>query len=479
MRRTAINLILASIGFVATISSACAGDWLQFRGVNSAGRAVGEGALPAEIGPDKHIVWKTPLPPGHSSPVVAGNRIFLTGVRDKQLITMGLDRASGSVLWETEAPHETLETVHRIGSFAQSSPATDGRHVVSFFGSSGLFCYDAEGHELWRHRMGPFKNDFGAGSSPLIVDDRVILVQDHDTDSFMAAYDVSTGRELWKVDRSEFPRNFASPVIWNVGGRKQIVCAATLRVVGYDFDTGRELWTVRGIARFVSATPVVGDDGTLYVAGWAAGGDAGGERFIVPAFDAVVDEIDKNKNGGFEEDELSEGPIKQRFTQVDRDKSGTLSRQEYEFFRRLFTEGKNLVIAIRPGGSNDITASHVLWTNEKQVPFCASPLYADGLLFTVKDGGILASLDARTGKPLKLGRLSAGGAFYSSPVAGDGKVFFINELGNLTVISAEGEWQILHTADFNENVYATPALVDGRIYLRTAGALYCFAAEGR
>ncbi|HTI52417.1 MAG TPA: PQQ-binding-like beta-propeller repeat protein [Planctomycetaceae bacterium] len=479
MSRLALALIVASIGPITVNSHARADDWLQFRGANAAGLAVGQGKLPAEIGPEQHVLWKTSLPPGHSSPVIAGSRIYLTAVRDEHLLTIGLDRATGKILWEAEAPHEVLETVHRIGSHAQSSPATDGKYVVSFFGSSGLYCYDTDGHELWHHRMGPFKNDFGAGSSPLIVDDHVILGQDHDTDSFLAVYDKATGRELWKIDRSEFPRNFATPVIWTVGGRKQIVCAATLRVVGYDFEDGRELWTVRGIARFVSATPVVGDDGTLYVAGWAAGGDAGGERFIVPAFDDVVAEYDKNKNGGFEEAELPEGPIKQRFTQVDRDKSGSLSREEYDFFRRLFSDGKNLVVAIRPGGTGEITGTHVLWTNQKQVPFCASPLFTDGRLFTVKDGGILASLDARTGKQIKLGRLSSGGAFYSSPVAGDGKVYLVSEPGNLTVISSDGEWQILHTADFGENVYATPAIVDGRIYLRTTSALYCFAADAK
>lgn len=479
MRRAELMLIVASIGFAVSISNARGGDWLQFRGPNASGLAVGVGPLPTGIAPDKHVLWKTPLPPGHSSPVIAGSRIFLTAVRDGHLLTIGLDRHSGRVVWEAEAPHETLETVHRIGSHAQSSPATDGKHVVSFFGSSGLYCYDVDGRELWHHRMGPFKNDFGAGSSPLIVDGSVVLGQDHDTDSFLAAYDKTTGRELWKIDRSEFPRNFATPVVWTVAGRKQIVCAATLRVVGYDFDSGRELWTVRGIARFVSATPVVGDDGTLYVAGWAAGGDVGGERFSVASFDDLLPTIDANKNGLFEESELPEGAIKVRFTQVDRDKSGALTREEYEFFRKLFTEGKNLVIAIRPGGAGEITSTHVAWTNEKHVPFCASPLVFDHRVFTVKDGGILSTLDTRTGKLLKQARLSSSGNFYSSPVAGDGKVYLLNEEGKLSVVSAADKWDVLHTAEFGENVYATPAIVDGRIYLRTSGALYCFSADAK
>ncbi|MGH7136596.1 MAG: PQQ-binding-like beta-propeller repeat protein, partial [Pirellulales bacterium] len=220
-------------------------SWPQFRGVNGSGVASNGGRLPEKIGPETNVLWKIDVPPGHSSPVVFGDRIYLTAVRDGDLLTMALDRRRGKTLWEAKAPHEALEAIHRIGSHAQSTPATDGEHVVSFFGSSGLVCYDSAGHQLWIHRMGPFKNDFGAGSSPILVDDRVILCQDHDTDSFLAAYDKSSGELLWKTDRSEFARNYCTPVVWEVEGRKQIVVAATLRVVGYDFLTGRQLWTVR------------------------------------------------------------------------------------------------------------------------------------------------------------------------------------------------------------------------------------------
>jgi len=474
-----LRLIAASIGSVLLFSNALAGDWLQFRGSNANGLAVGDAPLPGDIGPESRVEWKIALPPGHSSPVLAGDRIFVTAVREGKLLTMALNRISGDVVWEDEAPHETLESIHRIGSHAQSSPVTDGEHVVSFFGSSGLSCYDRSGRLLWRKRMGPFKNDFGAGSSPLIVGDRLILCQDHDTDSFLAAYDLADGRELWRVDRSEFTRNYSSPVIWNVDGRRQIVCAATLRVVGYDFDSGEELWTVRGIARFVSATPVIGPDNTLYIAGWAAGGDAGGERFLVPAFEEAATEFDKNQNGTLEEEELPTGPIKQRFTQVDRDKSGGIDAREYEYARKLFTEGKNLVMAIKPGAAGEATQSHVLWTYDKHVPFCATPVVTEGRLFAVKDGGILVSLDARSGKALKPARLSAAGDYYSSPVSGDGKVYLVNEEGKLTVVSNDGLWRVLHTADFGENVYATPAIVDGKIYFRTAGHLYCFSNAGK
>ncbi|MFO0869055.1 MAG: PQQ-binding-like beta-propeller repeat protein [Pirellulales bacterium] len=470
---TCAGLVMFALAVGGVRTGVQAGEWPQFRGVNSSGQAVGTQPLPATIEPQKHVVWKTALPPGHSSPVIAGDRIYLTGVRDGRLVTLALERSSGRLLWEKTAPHDKLEQIHRIGSHAQSSPATDGERVVSFFGSAGLFCYDTQGELLWEQRMGPFNNDFGAASSPILVDDRVILCQDHDTDSFLMACDKRTGKVLWKTDRSEFPRNFCSPIVWENGGRRQVVVAATLRVVGYDLATGREEWTVRGISRTVCMTPVVGDDQQLYVAGWAAGGDKD-EPIRVPPFAEVVGQLDANKNGTLEESEFADGPIKQRFGQVDRNNDERLDAAEYDYFRELFERGRNLVLAIKPGPRGEATATHVAWENDRFVPFCASPLYYRGHVFTVKDGGIVSCLDARTGKSLKTGRLPNTDDYYASPVAGDGKVYLLNQEGRLTVIAAEPQWKVLHTADFGEETYATPALVDGRIYLRTASALYCF-----
>jgi outer membrane protein assembly factor BamB len=451
-----------------------AADWTQFRGPNATGRCPDAVPLPADIGPDRGVVWKVPVPPGHSSPAVVGDRVYLTAVKDKShLVTLALDRATGKVLWEAEAPARRLEQVHQIGSLAQPSPAADADGVVSFFGSYGLVAHDRAGKAVWERPLGPFKNDFGAASSPVIVGGRVLLSQDHDEGSFLEALDRRTGKTVWRADRIEFLRGFATPVVWESGGRRQVVVAGTLRVVGYDLETGKEAWTVRGISRTVCATPAVGADGRLYVSGFSAGGDPG-DRIEVPPFDEVIKALDKNGNGKLEADELPAGPIKQRFTQVDLDKDGSISKTEYERFRGLFRETKNVVLAIRPGGAGDVTDTHVGWRETKHVPFCASPLAVGGVVFALADGGVLATLDARDGKVIRRERLEgAGGAYYASPVAGDGKVFLVSERGRLTVVTAAGEWKELATADFGENVYATPALADGRVYLRTTGHLYC------
>ena len=458
------------------IAQVDATDWPQFRGLHGSAFDPSGDKLPAEIGPDLNPLWKTSLPPGHSSPIVVGSRIFVTGIRDKKLLTIGLDRQTGKQQWESEAPYERLEAIHRIGSYAQSTPCADADFVFSFFGSSGLYCHDHSGKLIWKRLMGPFVNDFGAASSPILVGERLILCQDHDLDSFLLCVDRRTGEPIWKTNRTEFLRNSCTPVLWNNEGHPQIVVAATLRVVGYDLETGKEAWTVRGISRTVVSSPTVGVDGNLYLAGWAAGGDEA-ERIRVEPFDDVVLLKDKDKNGTIEEAELSEGPVYQRYSQADRNKDGHLTRTEYELFRSLFDQGKNLLLSIKPGAVGDATETHVRWTYPKQVPFCASPLLYNGLLFTIKDGGILQCLNANTGKVAKPLRLEANGSYYASPVAGDGKVYLADETGRLTVVSATEELKLLHTSEMKEEVYATPAIVDGRIYLRTANGLYCFGLK--
>lgn len=452
------------------------GSWAQFRGPNGLAVAVGKQPLPTEIGPDQYVVWKQALPSGHSSPVIHGDRIFLTGVEKKKLYTIALDRKTGKEVWRREAPVRSLEKVHQIGSHAQSTPATDGKHVVVFFGSSGLLCYDRDGTELWRIPMGPFKTEFGAASSPLLVDGRVILNNDVDSDSFLASYDVTNGKEIWRTDRSEFPVGYASPAIWVVDGKKQIVQAGTLRIVGYDFDTGKEIWTVRGMSRVCNMTPTVGPDNTLYVAGWAAGADPG-DLIVVPPFAEMVKKHDANKNGTLEESEVPPGPFKDRYAQFDRNRDGTVDQKEWDGMRDIFALARNRMIAIRPGGTGDITSTHVLWEQKKQLPYVPSPLLYNGLIFLVKNNGLVSTLDPKTGKSLKYERIPAAGNYYSSPVGGDGKVYLANQHGELTVISAQSDWQVLHTVNFNEDIFATPALVAGRIYLRTARHLYCFEAK--
>ncbi len=467
------NRILTSLAALLCLTSTTtAEDWPQFRGPHGSGVSQSKAKLPADIEPAKHVIWKSTVPAGHSGPIVSGDRIFLTAARDKELLTLALDRGTGKVVWEAKAPYDKLENIHTTGSYAQSTPATDGQIVVSFFGSSGLHAYDRSGKHLWSQRMGPFKNDFGAGSSPIIADDRVILLQDHDVDSFIAAYDKQTGKEIWRTDRSEFLRNYATPVIWDVNGQKEIVVAATLRIIGYDFATGKEKWTVTGVSRIINMTPVIAPDNTLIAACWSPGAE-GDDRIQPPSVEELF-ENDTNKDGGLELSEFPDNELKRRFTQIDRDKDGKITLEEYRALRRVFADARNAVLAIKPGGTGDITKTHVKWEYTKQIPYCPSPLCYNGIIYMVKDGGILTALDAETGKILKQGRLKSTGGFFASPVAGDGKVYMISQVGDLSVISAGADWQELHNTSLNGDGHATPAIVGGRIYIRAGDVLYCF-----
>lgn len=458
---------------IATTHAAAEVSWPQFRGPDGSGIAVNTGTLPTEIGPEKNVLWKKALPSGHSSPVIHGNRIYLTGAENGHLFTLALERSTGTVLWRRQAKHHGLEAIHSIGSHAQPSPTTDGERVVVFFGSCGLLAYDSDGNELWRVPMGPFKNHFGAASSPLLVGNRVILNQDHDVESALMAFDKMTGELVWRTERSEFPRGFSTPTIWNVNGKRQIVVAGTLKVIGYDLEDGREIWSVRGLARIVNVTPVVGADGNLYVACWSPGADPG-ERIEVETFDVQLEAHDKNKNETLEKEEIPPGALKRRFLQIDRDKSGEITRAEYDGMAVIFHAARNVVLAIRPGGKGDVTDTHVLWTGSRMVPYVPTPIYHDGHLYMVKDGGIVSSLNAKTGKAIKQARITSRKNYYSSPILGDGKIYLLSQSGALSVISAEPEWQELANTEFGEETYATPAIVDSRIYLRTSGHLYCF-----
>ena len=169
-------------------------------------------------------------------------------------------------------------------------------------------------------------------------------------------------------------------------------------------------------------------------------------------------------------------PIKQRFTQIDRDKDGFISKEEYDGIRKLFSEAQNRTVVIRPGGKGDITATHIVWSmdNGKYMPYVPSPIVYKDALFMVKNGGLLTSFDLKTGKPIKNERIFGSANYYASLVAGDGKIYTFSERGHVNVIRAQGEWDVISQSKFEEDSCSTPAIAGGRIYLRTNAHLYCF-----
>ncbi len=428
-------------------------------------------ALPGQLD-DAHLVWKQSLPAGHSTPSIVGDRIFLTGHDQGELATICLDRGSGKLLWKQGVRVEQLETVHAEGSPAAATPACDGKRVVSFFGSFGLLCYDLDGSPLWSKKMGPFRDEFGSASSPILADGKVILNEDHDLDSFLIAVRQDNGETLWQTPRDGFTRSYATPVVWEVGGKKQLVVAGALQLVGYDLYDGRQLWSLDGFARIVNTTPAKADD-TLFVCTWSPGGDTDA-RIAMEPWATALGLWDQNKNGKLENSELPAGEVRSRFFRIDLDGDQALDEVEWNKYARIFELAQNTLVALRPAA--DGQPPRVVWEYKRGLPYVPSPLVYRGQVCLVKDGGIVTLLDAASGKLVRQGRARGEGNYYASPVGGDGKIYLSSGGGVVTVLRAGERLETISSRDFQERIAATPVIADGRIYVRTEKALYCFAA---
>jgi outer membrane protein assembly factor BamB len=453
-----------------------ASDWPQFRGPNATG-VTDDVDLPTEFGPDKNVVWKTAVPRGHSSPSVAGNKIFLTAFEGETILTLALDRPTGRILWRREAPRNRKQELQPNNSPASATPATDGKNAYVFYADFGLLAYGPDGNELWRMPLGPFNNPFGHGASPILAGDTLLMVCDQDTDSFLLAIDKNTGRVRWRTERRHAQRGYATPVLYrSTAGRLQVIVAGSYQLNAYDFETGKLVWWIRGLPWQVKPTPVLTKDAVYFIT-FSAESDPG-EQEIVPSFKEALEKLDANKDGRLSKDELVDVRAKNRFDEyLDLDDTGFLEQRDWEQFQER-RKGESSLRAYRLGGEGDVTSTNFLWKNSKSLPNVPSPLFYRDVLYTLKEGGILTSYDPKTGEIAKQARLQGAiGAYYSSPVAADGKLYTISEEGKASVIRAGAQWEVLAVNDLGDGCKATPAFVDGKIYLRTYGTLYCFAKK--
>ena len=432
--------------------------------------------LPDVFDSKEGYVWRRALASGHSCPCVFGDRVYLTTFdQDEQtLATVALNRKTGSIRWKRTAPTKSIEKFHQTGSPATCTPACDGERLYVFFGSYGVLCYDLDGQQLWSKPMGPFQDEFGANSSPILVDDVLILNEDHDKDSFLTAIDKLTGETRWTTPRPGFTRSYSTPVVWDSGGTKQLVVAGALQLAGYDLKSGEKRWWIDGLSRIVSPTPVVAGE-MLFAAGWTPGGDAS-KRIAMEPFPEATKKYDKNDDGKISREELPEGPVLTRFFRIDLDQDSGLNEKEWKAHARVFERAQNQLLAVKSVGDakGDLTSTHVAWSHRRGLPSVPSPLVYEKVVYIVKNGGIVTSLGAADGGVLKQGRATSLGNYYASPVAGDGKVYLASEPGVITVLKAGGDWDILSYHDFGERIMATPTIVDGEVYVRTDDALYRF-----
>jgi len=429
--------------------------------------------LPVEFGPTKNVVWKTLLPPGHSSPVLTNDRIFLTGYGEKELLVLCLDRGTGKILWQRKLDRPRKEELHKANSPASPSPVTDGKQVYAFFTDFGLVAFDLEGREQWRLPLGPFNNPFGLSASPILAEDKVLMICDQESGSFFVAVDKNTGKVKWRVERPEYSRGFATPVLYQPkNGALQVIISGSLQLTAYSVETGKEVWWVRGLTWQMKSTPVIGDD-IIYVHGWAGGADEGQQENVAP-FAEVLQKRDTNKDGKLSQEEVGDEKITKDWKSFDLDRDNFLSERDWRFYRSR-KAAQNAVLAYRLGGEGDLTEKNFLWRYQKTLPNVPSPVLHEKVLYLMKEGGILTALDGSTGVVLKQARLSGAlGDYFASPVAADGKLYTVSHEGKVSVLKPGRDWEVLAVNELGEECNATPAIADGHIYLRTHQTLYCF-----
>ncbi|MBC7925296.1 MAG: PQQ-binding-like beta-propeller repeat protein [Bryobacteraceae bacterium] len=433
-----VCFLVIGLSFAIGLSSANAQNWPQFRGPNASGVADGK-PLPLTWDALKqvNILWKTPVPGiSVSSPIVWGDKLFVstsissdstqklrpglygdvTPVKDDTRHVwkiLCLNKRNGKVLWEGVA-HEGIPRTKRHPKSSQASctPVTDGNVVVANFGSEGLYAWDMNGKLLWKQDLGLMNAgwffdpdiEWGAASSPIIYKDNVIVQADIQKDSFVAAFDLKTGKQRWKTMRDELP-SWGTPTIYQGKPRNELITHATKFIRGYDPDSGKEFWRLSGNSEITTPTPVVGDGFVIVTNGYQG-----------------VQPIYAIKPGG----------------------SGD--------------------ITLKP---DQTSSDFISWSTKRGGPYTPTPVIYGEILYSVNNSGILSAYTAKSGEKLYQQRVGNGGSYSASLVAGDGKVILSSEDGDMYVIKAGPKYELLSHNQAGDVVMATPAISDGMIYVRT------------
>ncbi len=463
---------IASIMFLT--AGVAAQDWPRFRGPNGSGVSDSRAKLPVEFSATKNMAWKTEVPFSRSSPVISGARVFLTGIDGEKLIVMALDRDTGKQIWRRDIVRPRATPLYKANDGASPSPVTDGKNVYAFFPDLGLVSFDASGKERWRLPLGPFNTFYGLSGSPILAGSTLLLVCDARVDPFLLAVDSATGKVRWREERKELRfEGYTSPLLYQPkGGRQQVIVLGANRVDSYAVSNGEHLWWVRGLAYYPIGSPALLNN-TLVVSTY------GSDVPEYPAYEELLKE-DADKDGKLTRPEVIKNhEMYEHFGAVDVNLDGLVDRAEWDSFR-MGGIGKYGLVGIKLGGRGDLTATGLAWHEKKTYPGMTTPLVYRDVLYIVKTGGIIASSDPLTGKPFKVDRSKdALGEYFASPVAADGKVYFISEEGKVTVLRAAPEWEVLAVNALGEECFATPAIAGGHIYIRTRNALYSFGESAK
>ncbi len=403
-------------------------NWPGWRGPSGDGVSAGKG-IPTKWSSTENIAWKIPVPgEGHSSPIVWGDKVFLTSslTEKNKRILLCIDRLSGQTVWKRDVVQSPPETVHRLNSRASGTPATDGKQVyVTFMRAEGdkviapnvgserlitpgkiiVAAYDLDGNEKWKTNVGDFLSAHGFNTCPVLFEDLVILNGDHDGNAYLVALDRQSGRQRWRTRRENKTRSYVTPIIREIDGITQMILSGSLCIASYDPRNGKRHWIVDGPTEQFVASMVY--DGKYVFA-----------------------------TGGYPE----------RHT-----------------------------LAIRPGGKGNVTDTHIAWRTTRGAAYVPSPIISGRYLLMVADSGIASCFEARTGKRHWMERLPGGHS--PSPVSADGLVYFVSDRGVATVIRPSETFAVIAKNELGEPVSASPAISQGQIFLRTHQNLYCIGSK--
>ncbi len=486
-------------------------SWNQFRGPNGSGVAP-TGQPPLKIEPSQ-LAWKAPLAAGQSSPVIQGNLLVITAIEDgKQLVTLAFDKRSGEQLWRRLAPKCAVEKVHETSSPAASTPCMDEKRVYVYFGSYGLLCYDHDGNEIWKKPISTPKSLYGMSTSPVIYEDKLIMVLDNDANlpesevsqSRVIAIDKTNGELIWETPRPFNRSGWSTPTILrHDDGPDELVILGHGRVYGYDASTGVELWFVNGFSRETISRPVTGN-GLVFVSASMLGGVADEDPDREPFWNALLP-FDTNQDGKIERNEMTHDftfplrpdlPIghpgfgiplpKDEAKRTERqdgflkwvDKDGDGAWTKEELLNHLsFNRGKPNLMAIRPGGSGDVSESHVAWALHRNIPEIPSPIFYKDRIYMVRNGGVLTCVNATSGETLYKKRLGTSGQYGTSPIIARDHVYLFSNEGKATTVPVGDTFEIAHQQNLGESVSATPAIDEYSLYVRTASGLSAYGSK--
>ncbi|MDE2643294.1 MAG: PQQ-binding-like beta-propeller repeat protein [Verrucomicrobiota bacterium] len=403
-------------------------NWPGWRGPSGDGVSAGKG-IPTKWSSTENIAWKIAIPgEGHSSPIVWGDKVFLTSslTEKNKRILLCLDRLSGQTVWQRDVVQSPPETIHRLNSRASGTPATDGKQVyVTFMRAEGdeviapnvgserlitpgkiiVAAYDLDGNEKWKTNVGDFLSAHGFNTCPVLFEDLVILNGDHDGDAYLVALDRQSGRQRWRTRRENKTRSYVTPIIREIDGITQMILSGSLCVASYDPRNGKRHWIVDGPTEQFVASMVY--DGKYVFA-----------------------------TGGYPE---------------------------------------RHILAIRPGGKGNVTETHIAWRTTRGAAYVPSPIISGRYLLMVADSGIASCFEARTGKRHWMERLPGGHS--PSPVSADGLVYFVSDRGVTTIVRPSETFAVIAKNELGEPVSASPAISQGQIFLRTHQHLYCIGSK--